>query len=389
MTFTMFKEILDFIKTLYPNTNPIPLHAPIFIGNEKKYLNNCIDTGFVSYLGEYVNKFEEAICNYTGSKYAIATVNGTCALQVALELAGVNQGDEVITQALTFVATANAIHFCGAEPIFIDSDLQTLGMSAEKLEEFLQLNCRLNNNGQCINIKTGRIIKACVPVHIFGHPVHIDRIIEICNKFHIHVVEDAAESLGSLYKNQHTGTFGLLGILSFNGNKIITTGGGGMILTNDETLSRLARHITTTAKIPHQWEFYHDRHGYNYRLTNVNAAIGYAQMELLPLFVERKRRITEKYKEFFSKFENIKFFTEPFNSYSNYWLNLVIFRNREERNQFLNFSNNNGVMTRPVWTLMNKLPMFQNCQSTNLDNAYFLEDRGVNIPSSVPLFDIE
>jgi perosamine synthetase len=380
----MFKETVDYIKSLYPGKDFVPLHAPVFLGNEKKYLNDCIDTTFVSYVGAYVGRFEEMICKYTGSQFAVATVNGTCALQVALEVAGVQDGDEVITQAITFVASANAISFSGGIPVFIDSDRKTLGMSAEKLEEFLTNSTRIDDEGHCINVKTGKRITACVPMHVFGHPVQIDKILEICQKHHIVLIEDAAESLGSFYKNRHTGTFGLMSILSFNGNKTVTTGGGGMILTHDESLAKKAKHITTTAKVPHKWEFFHDELGYNFRMTNVNAALGCAQMEYLDTFIENKRQLALLYQNYFSK-RGIPFFVEPENARSNYWLNLIFLKNREERDDFLKFLNENSVMSRPFWTLMNKLPMYKNCQATNLETAQWLEDRGVNIPSGVRL----
>jgi len=381
----MYKELVELIKTIYRGQHPVPLHAPVFIGNEKKYLLNCIDSGYVSYLGEYVKKLEKQICEYTGSAYAIATVNGTCALQVALEVAGVSRDDEVITQDLTFVATANAILSCGAIPVFVDSDRDTLGMSPDKLEEFLATHCRVTDKGECLNIHSHRLIKACVPVHVFGHPAHIDKIIDICRAYGIKVIEDAAESLGSFRNHQHTGTYGLMGVLSFNGNKIVTTGGGGMILTNDEALANLARHITTTAKVPHPWDFFHDRHGYNYRLNNVSAAIGCAQMENLPLFLERKRAVAAQYQQFFSRYPEVSFFSEPENCYSNYWLNLIFVKNREERDKLLSYTHEQGILTRPVWTLMHKLPMFSHCQTTNLDNAIDMENRGINLPSSVPV----
>jgi perosamine synthetase len=378
----MYKEITDYIKSLYPGKDFIPLHAPVFIGNEKKYLNDCIDTTFVSYVGQYVTRFEEMICQYTGAKYAVAIVNGTCALQVALQIAGVKPGDEVITQSVNFVATANAIIFAQAIPVFIDSDKSTLGLSDEKLEEFLVNNCKLNDKGECINISTNKRIAACVPMHVFGHPVQIDKIIEVCKKYNITVVEDAAESVGSFYNNQHTGTFGVMSILSFNGNKTVTTGGGGMILTNDESLAKRAKFITTTAKTPHPWEFYHEESGYNFRLTNVNAAIGCAQMELLPAFIENKRQLASLYFNFFEN-KGFTFYSEPIKCKSNYWLNLLFLKDRTERDNFLKYTNENGVMTRPFWTLMHKLPMFQNFQHTNMETAQWLEDRGVNIPSSV------
>jgi aminotransferase in exopolysaccharide biosynthesis len=378
----MFEEIIKFIKALYPNQSPISLHEPRFIWNEKKYLNQCIESTYVSYLGEFVGRFENMIQEFTGAKYAIATANGTLALHAALLLAGVKPGDEVLTQALTFVATANATMHCGAKPIFIDSDRVTLGMSPEKMEEFLTNEAIVKDDGCCYNKITDRKISACIPMHVFGHPVRIDEILNICNKHHITVIEDAAESLGSFYKEKHTGTFGKIGILSFNGNKIITTGGGGMIITNDEEMASKAKHITATAKIPHKWEFIHDEVGYNYRMPNVNAAIGCAQMESLPKYLDNKRETAALYNEYFNGL-GVTFLAEPEESKSNYWLNAIILADREQREEFLDYSHKNGIMTRPIWRLMNKLPMYKDCQHTNLENAKWLEDRVVNVPSSV------
>lgn len=377
----MFNDFTKFVKDLYKN-NLVPLHTPVFLGNEKKYLNECIDTTFVSYVGRFVTLFEEKIAAYTGTKYAVAIVNGTCALEIALKLCGVKPCDEVLTQALTFVATSNAIAYCGGNHVFIDSEKSNLGMCPEKLEEFLEQNAEIRNDGYYYNKNTNNRIFACVPVHIFGHPCLIDKIIEICNKYNIVVVEDAAESIGSKYFDKHTGTFGKTAILSFNGNKTITTGGGGMLITDDEQLAKKAKHITTTAKVPHLYEFYHDELGYNYRMTNVNASIGCAQMEKIDEYIANKRETASLYKDFFAKSE-IDFFTEKENCISNYWLNLIFLKDREHRDTFLKYTNENGVMTRPAWTLMNKLPMYKNCLSTNLDNAQWLEDRLVNIPSSV------
>lgn len=360
----------------------VPLHDPRFIGNEKKYMYDCIDSNFVSSVGEYVGKFEKMCVDYTGSKYAVAAMNGTSALHIALKLSGVKSGDEVITQPLTFIATANGISYTGAIPVFVDVDIETMGLSPSKLEEFLDKNAELRNDGFCYNKTTNRRISACVPMHTFGHPVKLDELISICNRYNIALVEDAAESLGSKYKGEHTGTKGKFGILSFNGNKIITTGGGGMILTNDEELSIKAKHITTQAKIPHRWEFAHDEIGYNYRLTNIGAALGCAQMEQLSRFVEYKRMLANEYKEFFAN-TDLKLFEEPKDCESNYWLNAVITKNRQERDSLLTYTNDNGIMTRPIWKLMNKLVMFTNCQCGNLENAEWLEDRVVNIPSSV------
>jgi aminotransferase in exopolysaccharide biosynthesis len=381
-----FTEIIKFIKNLYPQYETIPLHAPVFVGNEKKYLNECIDTTFVSYVGKFVEDFENIIKSFTGSKYAVAITNGTNALFIILKLLGVKKNEEVLTQAFTFVATSNAIAYCDANIVYIDSDIETLGMSAEKLEQFLFENAEMHDDGFCYNKITNNKISACVPVHIFGHPCEIDKIIDICNKYNILVVEDAAESLGSRYKDKHTGTFGKAGILSFNGNKIVTTGGGGMIITDDEELAKKARHISTTAKVPHKWEFNHDEIGYNFRMTNLNAAVGCAQMENIEKYIQNKRQLASIYNDFFNDLQ-IEFFTEKKNYFSNYWLNVIFLNNRNERDKFLSFTNENGVMTRPAWTLMNKLNMYKHCQSTNLDNAIYLEDTIVNIPSSIRIFN--
>lgn len=378
----MFSETVSFIKSQFPGQEFIPLHAPTFQGNEKKYLAECIDSTFVSYVGRFVGEFEKATAEYTGSKYAIAIANGTLALHAALILADVKRDDEVICPALTFVATANAISYCGAVPLFCDSEVETMGLDVEILEEYLQTNSFINEQGQCINRLTNRRIKACVPMHTFGHPVKVDLLLALCEKYHIVMIEDAAESLGSYYKGKHTGTFGKMGILSYNGNKTITTGGGGMILTDDEQLAKRARHITTTAKVPHPWEFTHDEVGYNYRMTNVSAAIGLAQMEKLNDYLANKRELTELYAGFFREKE-MHFFTEQKDCHANYWLNCLILKDRNEREEFLKYTNGNGVMTRPIWTLMNKLPMFTNSPKTSLEGAQWLEDRVVNIPSGV------
>lgn len=379
------RKLTQFIKTLYPHENPVPLHAPVFMGNEKKYILDCIDTTFVSYVGKYVTQFEEMTAQYTGAKYAVAVVNGTAALQIALQLSGVKRGDEVITQALTFVATANAIAHAGAEPVFVDVDKDTLGMSPCTLHKWLDKNVVMQSiDGmiQPISTSTHQRIAAIVPMHTFGHPCRIDEIKKIADEYHIPLIEDSAESLGSFYKGQHTGTFGLAGILSYNGNKTITTGGGGMIITNDEDFAKRVKHITTTAKVPHPWEYYHDEVGYNYRLTNVSAAIGVAQMEKIEEYLANKRETAEKYVTFCVE-NDIEFIQEPQDSQSNYWLNALILENRNERDKFLKYTNKNGIMTRPIWTLMNKLEMFKDCQTDSLENAKWLEDRVVNIPSSV------
>jgi perosamine synthetase len=380
----MFNKFMKFVRKIYKTNDFIPLHAPVFLGNEKKYLNNCIDSTFVSSVGEFVNNFENKIAEYTGAKYAIATMNGTSALHISLLLSGVEEKDEVITQPMTFVATANAIKYCHADPIFVDIDQKTLGLSFEKLKDFLENRTETRENGWTYNKITGKRIKACVPMHSFGHPVEIDKIIALCKKYNISVVEDAAESLGSFYKNQHTGTFGDFGILSFNGNKITTSGAGGMILTNDEVLAKKAKHLTTTAKIPHSWEYDHDFVGYNYRLSNLSAALGLAQLEKIDFFLKNKRETAKKYERFFEKTE-AQFISEPKNSTSNYWLNAVLLKDKNERDHFLKFTNEKRIMTRPAWKLMTELKMFKNNYSENIDVAKFIADRLVNIPSSVVL----
>lgn len=374
------QDIVDFVRGLYQTTEFIPLHEPKFVGNEKAYLVDCIDSTFVSSVGKYVDRFELEMAKYTGAKYAVATVNGTAALHITLKLVGVNQGEEVITQSLSFVATCNAISYCGAKPVFIDVDRDTLGLSPQSLGEFLAINTTRTAGG-CINKTTGRRIAAVVPMHTFGHPCRIDKIAEICEEFGIPLVEDAAESLGSYYQGKHTGTFGKLAAFSFNGNKTITTGGGGMIITDDEVLAKRAKHITTTAKKPHPYEFIHDEIGYNYRLPNINAALGCAQMESLPRLLESKRVIATAYADFFAT-SNITFVKEPDQASANYWINAVVLEDKQARDVFLKELNDAGVMSRPIWRLMNELPMFESCQSDALVNAKWLDDRVVNIPSS-------
>lgn len=378
-----FLQILDFVRDLYKQPEGfILLHAPLFNGNEKKYLNECIDTTYVSSVGKFVDKFEDEIAKFTGASKAVSCVNGTNALHLALKLVGVENNTEVITQPLTFIATANAISYCGASPVFLDVDMDTMGLSPTSLKIWLDENTiQKASDKQTINKITGKRIAACVPMHTFGHPCRIDQIVEICNEYNIPVVEDAAESLGSYYKGKHTGMFGRIGVLSFNGNKVLTTGGGGMLLFSDEMLAAKAKHLTTQAKIPHPWEFTHDSIGYNYRMPNINAALGLAQLEQLPLFLQSKRAIADSYKEFFFKV-GVKFFEEPANSKSNYWLNAILFENKEERNAFLKYSNENNVMTRPAWTLMNELDMFKGCETDNLINAKAIANTLVNIPSS-------
>lgn len=376
----MYKNVIEFIRGLYSTDNFIPLHAPVFIGNEKKYLNDCIDTGYVSSVGEYVTKFEKEIAVYTGSKHAIAVANGTAALHISLLLADVQPGDEVIAQPLSFIATCNAISYCFAKPVFVDVSKRTLGMCPEKLNDFFIKNTELKN-GVCYNKQTGNKIKACVPMHTFGHPVEIEEVKKVCEKNSVFLIEDAAESLSSYYKGKHTGTIAEIGTLSFNGNKILTTGGGGIILTDNESIAKKGKHITTTAKMPHKWDFEHDMVGYNYRMPNINAALGCAQLENVNSFIKSKREIAEKYISFFGGLE-IEFVIEPKNTKSNYWLNTIILPDREKRDLFLEETNKANVMTRPAWKLMPDLKMYKDCFSGNLDNARWLENRIVNIPSS-------
>jgi perosamine synthetase len=380
---TELKQLTGFIQQHYQTTAFLPLHEPRFDQHEKDLVLDCIDSTFVSSVGKYVDQFEQKLASLTGAKYAIATVNGTSALHIALLLAGVERDTEVITQALSFIATCNAICYCGAEPVFVDVDKQTFGLSPQSLEAFLNQYAEIKNN-RCYNKKTQKRIAACVPMHTFGHPCEIDTIQEICDQWYIPLVEDAAESLGSFYKNQHTGTFGKLAAISFNGNKIVTAGGGGAIITNDENLAKQAKHITTTAKVPHKWEFNHDQIGYNYRMPNLNAALLCAQLDKLEGFIENKRQTAASYK-FWCEQNNITFITEPIHAKSNYWLNAILLADRTEQQAFLEYANAQGVMTRPVWTLLNQLPMFKHCQAMPQTNAQWLADRLVNIPSSVSL----
>jgi aminotransferase in exopolysaccharide biosynthesis len=378
----MFDYLAKFIQDKYRTNSFIPLHEPRFIGKEKEFVSQTIDSTFVSSVGQYVNQFEEDIAKYTGSKRAIAIVNGTSALHLSMLMAGVKPGDYVITQALTFVATCNAIHYCQAEPILIDVDKKTLGLSPIALEAWLEENAFVDIDQVCKLKNSKRAIKACIPMHTFGHPVEIDTLAKICNVWKLAMIEDAAESLGSLFKDTHTGTFGLMGTLSFNGNKIITTGGGGAILCNEELYLK-GKHLSTTAKKPNDIHFVHDEVGFNYRLPNINAALGCAQLESINLFVTQKRQLAEEYAQLL-KNSNLEFFKEPKNCRSNYWLNTIICHDESQRNELLNYMNSREIMTRPVWTPMNKLPMFKNSISDSLQNTLWLEERIVNIPSSPP-----
>jgi len=371
----------EFAREIYSD-DFILLHRPVFEGNERQYLVECIDSNFVSSVGAKVTEFEEKVAEFTGSKYAIATVNGTAALHVAIQLSGVKPGDEVISQALTFIATCNAISYAGAKPLLIDVDLDTMGLSPKALRIFLEENAEKTPEGT-FNKSSGKRISACVPMHTFGLPCRIEEIASICNDWNIALIEDAAESLGSYVGDRHTGTFGEMATLSFNGNKVITTGGGGMIITDDADLAKRAKHITRTAKVPHSYEFVHDEIGYNYRMPNLNAALGCAQMERLDDFLAIKNKLADQWREFFDG-QNINFCNAEEGSKANYWLNAIVLDSRLERDKFLKFTNDNGVMTRPIWQLMSQLKMFQDCQTDGLKNSLWLQDRVVNIPSSIP-----
>ncbi len=377
----MNEQLISFIRDYFGTSEFIPLHAPVFSGREKDYVVDTIDSTFVSSVGAYVDRFEQDMASYTGAPRAVATVNGTAALHIALRLAGVESGDLVITQPLTFVATCNAIAYCGAEPVFVDVDRHTLGLSPQALETWLEDNAQLDAEGVCRAKADNKAIRACVPMHTFGPPADLDGLVAVCQRWHLNLVEDAAESLGSFYKGRHTGTFGALGTLSFNGNKIMTTGGGGMILAGEE-LGAHAKHLTTTAKKPHPYEYIHDEVGYNYRLPNLNAALGCAQLEQLESFIEAKRALAAGYEAFF-RGGDIEFVKEPAECRSNYWLNAVVCENKAQRDALLKSTNDQGVMTRPIWALMNHLAMYQQCRKGDLHNAEWLEARVVNLPSSV------
>lgn len=377
----MYKQFVSFVREVYHTDSFIPLHAPVFRGNEKKYLLDTIDSTFVSSVGAYVDRFEEMMQNITGTAKAVATVNGTSALQVALRLAGVKENEEVITQALTFIATANAIAYSGASPIFIDVDLDTMGLSPKAMASFLDEFGEVKEDG-CYNKKSGKRIAACVPMHTFGFPVHLSELISLCDKWSIPLIEDAAESLGSEYKGKQTGSFGKLGIFSFNGNKTVTCGGGGAIVTNDVELGVKGKHLTTTAKRPHPYEFFHDELGYNFRMPNLNAALACAQLEQLETILANKRELASVYYEFFSE-KGINFRQELPDTKANYWLMCLELENKDERDLFLKETNANKIMTRPIWQLMYRLPMYAHCQRDQQENAEYLEERIVNIPSSV------
>ncbi|MCQ8877375.1 LegC family aminotransferase [Pseudoalteromonas shioyasakiensis] len=376
------ERLISFIQDYYKTTEFIPLHAPQFEGNERKYVLDTLDSTFVSTVGAYVDRFEKQVADYTKAKYAVATVNGTAALHIALLLAGVKMGDLVITQALTFVATCNAISYLGAEPVFVDVNIETLGLCPIALLEFLDQECVVREQA-CFH-KSGKRIRAVVVMHTFGHPAKVDELLSTCKKYFIELIEDAAESLGSLYKDQHTGTFAKTSALSFNGNKVITTGGGGMILSREKSIADKAKHVTTTAKQPHPYEFYHDEIAFNYRMPNINAALGCAQLEQLNDYIENKRMLASLYQSELIASE-LEFIVEPKGARSNYWLNAVICPSKKYRDEMLTKTNQAGVMTRPVWQLIHTLPMFKDSLRGNLDNSIYLADRLVNMPSSVSL----
>lgn len=384
---SLANNIVDALRSVFPNKQEaIPLHAPVFKGNEWNYVKECMDTSWVSSVGKYVDRFEQELAEYVGVRRAVAVVNGTAALHIALKLVGVQEGDEVLLPTLTFVATANAVSYCNAIPHFVDSEEQSLGLDPYKLKDYLKDIAFVKGN-ECFNRDTGRRIKAVIPMHTFGHPVDLDPLIELCAKYHIEVVEDAAESLGSCYKGQHTGSFGKISALSFNGNKIITTGGGGAILTNDEWLADQAKHLTTTAKVPHAWEYEHDQVGYNYRLPNMNAALGCAQLEQLSTFIANKQRLTQKYVEVFKDIEGVHIFVQPPFAKSNYWLQVLVLNDRysSERDGILEQLNKNAFVSRPLWKPMHTLKMHKDCPRMDVSCAERLAKRVINIPSNVQL----
>jgi len=376
-----FHSLFDFIRDHYRTQSAIPLHAPAFVGQERNYVMDTLDSSFVSSVGAYVDQFEQSMAAYTGSERAVATVNGTAALQVALRLAGVNPGDYVITQPLTFIATCNAIEYCSATPIFVDVERATLGLSPQAMAQWLAQHAELDAEGQCIYKADGRPIRACLPMHTFGHPCDLQGLLTVCERWHLDLVEDAAEALGSYYNGRHAGTFGRLGTLSFNGNKIITTGGGGMILANEIDGAR-AKHLTTTAKLPHAYEYDHDELGYNYRLPNLNAALGCAQLERLDDFLQEKRQLALDYQACLAG-SGLTFITEPTGCRSNYWLNAVLCSDTQERQALLEQSHQVGIMMRPVWRLMNQLPMYRQAPCGDISEALWLADHLVNLPSGV------
>lgn len=379
------KEIVRAIESVV-GAGPVALHEPRFRGNEWVYLKECLDSTFVSSVGKFVDRFEEELAAFTGARRAVAVVNGTAALHVALRLSGVEAGDEVLLPALTFIATANAVAYCQATPHFVDSEERSLGMDPHALRDYLSAKTEMRG-GHCINISTGRVIRAMVPMHTFGHPVDVEALLAVAHDFRLQLIEDAAESLGSTVGGRHTGTFGLMGTLSFNGNKTITTGGGGAILTNDLEVGARAKHLTTTAKLPHRWNFLHDEVGYNYRLPNLNAALGCAQLEQLPGFLLEKRRLFDRYQARFADVEGVRLVAEPAGCRSNYWLQTLLLDESlaDQRDAVLTAANDAGLMTRPVWALMHRMPMYSSTPKAPLPVAESLERRLINVPSSAGL----
>lgn len=383
----MQTQLIKLVKDIYSTDEFIPLHAPVFTGNEQAYLAETIASTFVSSVGKFVDEFEEKIQTYTGSSRAVATVNGTSALHTALHLADVKAGDLVLTQALTFVATCNALYHMGAKPVFIDIEHISFGLCPVAAQIWLNENATINDAGLCIHKASGAVIKAIMPMHTFGHPAQMDELVALSEKWHLSLIEDAAESLGSYYKEQHTGTLGRFGALSFNGNKVITTGGGGMLLCKNDADGKRAKHVTTTAKQPHPYEFYHDEPGFNYRMPNLNAALGCAQIERLEAILASKRNIAKRYEIFFSD-TDYRFIKEPSYARSNYWLNAIYCPDAQSRNELLKYTNAQGVMTRPVWQLMHRLPMFENALRGDLTQSEQAEAHLVNLPSSAVLKDL-
>ena len=370
------------VREAFNSSDPIPLHAPIFQGQERELVLDTIESTFVSSVGGYVGRFEEGLARYTGARYAIATSSGTAALHTALTLVNVQQNDEVITTPLSFVATSNAIVYCGASPVFLDIDPDTLGLSPASLVNFLEEYSEMHDDGLCWNKLSGAVIRACVPVHNLGHPARVDELAKICRSRNIALIEDAAESLGSHSQFKHTGCTGVIGILSFNGNKIITAGGGGALIMDDEKLAARAKHITTTAKRPHAYQFFHDEVGFNYRLPNINAALGCAQLEQLGVFVEAKRALASYFSSWFQNVSDVEFFVERDGTFANYWLNAILFKDKREQIEFLEYTNQEKVMTRPMWKSLHSLPMYKKCFSDDLVHAQSIEERLVTIPSS-------
>lgn len=377
---TQWDEFIKEIKAHYQK-DFVPLHEPTFDDKELEYVTDCVKTGWVSSVGAYVTRFEEDLAKRVGVKRAVAVVNGTAALHIALKVAGVKPNDEVLMPALTFIATANAVSYLGAIPHFVDVSEVSLGLDPRKLDRYLE-KIAVKQNGELINKQTGRVIRAVVPMHTFGHPVELDELIAVCDKYGLILVEDAAESLGSYYKGKHTGSFGKVNAMSFNGNKIATTGGGGAILTNDEQLANYAKHLTTTAKVPHRWEYVHDEIGYNYRMPNINAALGCAQLEKVPRFIKMKRDLTNYYQHLIKNIDGVQLFTEPAYASSNYWLQTLLLDEAIERDEVLAYLNDNGVMSRPIWRPIHYLKMYGKYPRSDLSVIEDLNKRVVNVPST-------